>query len=383
MALRVSDWAKKYETLYGELPIGLTKNDIMDEVAKHYMKSGTLLQQQVMTPQKLIDLPPEEQKYILTSNDWIGMEKLNGVRAKLHIGLNGSRADCRNRSELTALHVEKTDNFPSLKSFNVPALAGTILDGEIRYTAKSFLVVDGVTSEGTLLASMALLSADPYKAVAAQETQGFVDFTVYDIIRFKGQTITASFKKRYELLQKIFTFFRDQFVASNIRLIGITLDKEALFEDVCAKVGGEGIILRHLNSNFYEPGKRVPSMLKLKKTYYYDVVISGFSKSVKGRKFEGMIGSLEVSAYNEQGEFNVVGHVSPGTDVVRRKISNPDGSLRKELYGKVMEISCMGWTPRLLMFHTGPVRFRFDKSAADCIIDFTDIKKQFQKFKYK
>lgn len=383
MALRVKEWSEKYMSIYGQMPVGLIKSGIMDAIALHYMKPSTLLQQPVMTPHKLIDLPLEEQKYIMTSDEWGAQEKLNGIRAKLHVGLNGSRTDYRNRSELTALHVEKTDNFPSLKSLIIPSLAGTIFDGEIRFTSKSFLVVDGVMSEGSLLAAMALSSADPYKAVAAQETQGFVDYTVYDIIRFKGELVMASFKKRYELLQKIFSSFRDQFLASNVRLLGLTLDKEALFKDVCSKVGGEGIILRHLNSNFYESGKRAHSILKKKKTYYYDVVISGYSESVKGRKFEGLIGSLEVSAFNEKGEFVVVGHVSPGLDTVRKKISNLDGSLRKELYGKVMEISCMGFTPGLLMYHTAPVRFRFDKSADDCIIDFEPIKKQFLRYKYK
>lgn len=379
MSLTLKELREKYVEVYGTNPgFGLRREDLMVEIAKYYSDEDTLLQLPVMLPQKIVDLPKERQSQILQSDEWVAQEKKNAVRAKLHIGFEGSRIDGRTRSDLTCLYIEKTESFPNLGEICAPSIEGTVLDGELEFAANPEIVIDGKKSIGTLSATMALMSALPEKAIRAQELQGFISYFVFDIVRFQGKLLQASFKNRYRLLQKLFENFDDQFIPAGLELLPTTLEKERLYDEVCAR-GGEGIILRHIN-NVYEPGKRVWSTLKHKKTYDYDCFITGYSESEKGRKFEGMIGSLEVSAFDENGEQRVVGHVGPGTDVLRRKISNPDGSLKKVMYGRTLAVRCMGWTTRLLMYHTALVRYRSDKDASDCRIDFEPIRKRFIKF---
>lgn len=380
MSLTLKELREKYVEVYHTNPsFGLRREDLMVEIARYHSNEGTLIQQPVMLPQKIVDLSEDRQREILKSNEWVAQEKINAVRGKLHIGSEGSRIDGRTRSDLTCLFVEKTESFPNLCKIEAPLIDRTVLDGELIYLASPEIVIDNKKSIGTLSTTMALMSALPEKAIEAQERQGYISYLVYDIIRFQGNLIQANFKNRYQLLKKLFKNFGDQFGPAGLELLPVTLEKERLYDEVCYK-GGEGVVLRHIRENVYEPGKRVWTVLKHKKTYDYDCFITGYSESEKGRKFEGMIGSLEVSAYTESGELRVVGHVGPGTDVLRRKISNPDGSLKKIMYGRVLAVRCMGFTTRLLMYHTALLRYRSDKDADECVIDFEPIRKRFIKF---
>ena len=377
----VRELREMYRDLYGEPPPSSFKAaDLQAAIGRAYSDENTLEQIPVMLAHRIDELGEEEQERVLSSDRWVAMEKLNGVMMRLHLGPWGARLDGRKRSDVTCLFIERTDNFPHIKSLYIPELDGTVMVGELVFDAAESIQSGDKQIESSLFMTIAIVSPKPDRAKAVQDQYGTPTLRIFDLIKLKHVLLNRTpFEKRYKALQKIWERF-PVLGEHGVHLLPIVRDnKKAFYEQVVAR-DGEGIMLRHLDHP-YEPGRRVWHMLKMKRYYTYDCFITGSEKALPGKKYDGLVGSLEISAYDEEGREIVVGHVNPGTDVVRRRISLPDGSLNPKMLGVVVEVKAMGWTPKLLLYHTSLIRYRHDKNASDCVIDMRKIKAKFVRWR--
>ena len=104
------------------------------------------------------------------SSRYIAEDKLDGVRATLHIFEDHIRVFSRRISKKTGWYTENTDLLPHIRDIAIPELAGTILDAEL------------VMPSGEFKDIASTMNCNWEKAVARQEQLGKVEAKVFDII---------------------------------------------------------------------------------------------------------------------------------------------------------------------------------------------------------
>lgn len=341
-------------------PLQLTKEELMIEMVAATPRRGhrpLLRQLPVMLARDARKLKGDELEAILQSNDWIAERKYDGCRAKLHFGVKENRIDSRHRSVKTYEFVERTDNFPHLRDGVYPGFAGTVLDGEIQMpVSKMELGKTRTTDELTTSASV--YNSDPERAVELQEKFGKAVFIAFDILFLRGCDLRGHvFASRRGLMKQL----------QQCRFVELSKfwnNKHKNFHQIYQQeidAGREGLMLKHLDG-LYCSGKRSKHMLKWKQHLEIDCFITGF---VPGEgEFSGLIGALLVSIF-ENGKEREIGAVQPGDLALRRKISVADGSLRDDIYGKVVEVSFQKFTKNKRMRHAVLSRWRPDKTMYD------------------
>lgn len=354
-------------------PEKVSKKELETRLAEALQSDSTLPQIEVMLAQDFKDVTPQEQQAILHDPNWVGEEKLNGVRMKLHITPTGIRIDGRRKSDKTYQYVERTENFPHIK--NCAALSkyvGMVLDAEL-LMLNSSIDTGSVITAGTMTSTTAVTNCAPNKAHQIQAKHGRAQLFVFDLIRgTDGKPATYDFRSRRHILLKLWMLHGEELRQAGINLVDQTLSKELLCQKVLA-AGGEGIMLKDIRA-IYAEGKRAKTILKWKKIYTNDGFVSGYVPAEEGKGWEGLVGALEISAYDAQtGEARVIGSVQPGTLQFRRQISNSDGTLKQEYYGRVVEIRGNDWTKNFRLFHCVLLCWRPDKNKEDCRVDFSAI----------
>lgn len=344
---------------------GVTKDYLMDLLAAHYRagassRASLLPQLQVMGARKWQEQKPAARQALLDSTDmWIAEEKLDGVRAKLHLGFESNRTDSKHRSDKTYEYVEKTGQLPHLWRM-LHSFTGTVLDGELIMPVER--IKDGKTNTDSYLTStIATVNSSPKRAIELQEKFGYCRYFVFDMLYYRGQDIRQyPYSYRYAEL----TLLRETLPTSFIKMPTRCCTNFTTFRKRLIAGGGEGIMLKHLNG-LYEGGKYSKYMLKWKKHKDMDCFITGF---VPGEnEFSGLVGSLLVSIIHDEKAIEV-GAVQPGSLDFRRSISLGDGSLRDDMYGKVLEVTylCKTKNGRLRHAAIGEKGFRTDKTCWDC-----------------
>ena len=290
----------------------------------------------------------------------------------MHVSETGNRFTGRNKSRVTGLYAEKTDNLPDLRDLVAPSLAGTILDGEI--AAKGAMETKAGKKAKQLGSTTGMLNVD-----ASKVSRGWADYVVFDVLKYKGRDVRGlPWSERRQLLEQavkqLYQLKELHGQAEHIKLAKIVLQGKKHFYEEIVKAGGEGIMLKHVNHS-YKAGSR-ESWIKVKRFTTHDVVISGTIPG-KGRNI-GKVGAFRISAYMD-GVLREVGRVNIGTDKFRDEVSaNPDLFM-----GKVIEVRAQEWTrdkklqhPRLEYdprFETPHSAFRGDKTEADAKIAWADI----------
>jgi ATP-dependent DNA ligase len=306
-----------------------TKEQLMNKLARKFNKN-LLPQFNVMLAQNLRKCRPEVMKAILNNEkqEWIAEEKLNGLRGKFHFGKEVNRIDSRNRSDVTYEFGEKTE---SLVHFKLLAhhLAGTVLDGELKMPVDK--INNGHTQTiGSLTTTAAVVNSSPERALELQVRYGACNYYAFDVLYYCGEDVRKRpYYYRRELLQQVHT-----------QLPMILLPKcqkmnfEGFFKNIIAE-GGEGILLKHKDWD-YQCGKRIRGQFKYKARHEMDCFITG---STPGEgEFSGLIGALLVSVLINEQKVEVAA-IQPGSLGFRQSISLADGSLRDDMYGKVVEVS--------------------------------------------
>lgn len=305
---------------------------------------------------------------ILKSDDYDAEEKIDGCRYTMAGCLFFSKEG-----------VEKTDNFPHIRDFFMKLqMLNLILDGEINYPGKTSQYCTRVTG------------ADPSTATAFQQVNGPIHYTMYDILRTPKGTwmINVPYKKRRALLEQFYNVYikntpMEKYIHITRRVSGN--QKEAFKDDILAS-GGEGIVLKHLDSVYHMGKKPAWQWIKIKQADEADLIITGFEpptmeytgsdfdnwpywrningveRPVSKNFYNGWIGAVEFSAY-VNGVLTKICTASGMDEVTREHMS-----LNKEMYlGKVARVGYMELTEAGYPRHPKFVNLHEDKTPEECL----------------
>lgn len=242
-------------------------------------------------------LKPKRFPKVMDQDPYIAQIKFKGIRAMLFIQNNTGTLMTRGG------HYEPiTSNFSHIcAGKHLAPFNNCVLDGE--------LWAPGYRDETIAGFANGLYTGD-------QRTRD-IGFYAFDVLCAWGTDASCSpLKARLQALETMAT----QFTGPLIRVDSFPPGHhQSLLERVWHH-GGEGIVLKNLNS-VYHPcpnGKRPPidTWFKLKSTRDFDVIVTGWKPAKEG-KFEGLVGSLELSQYRN-GALISVGHAS-GFDLETRE----------------------------------------------------------------
>lgn len=244
---------------------------------------------------------------MMYSNRYIAEDKLDGVRATLHIYKDHIRVFSRRVSKKTGWLAENSDLVPHIRNISVPELDGTILDAEL------------VMPSGEFKDIASTMNCNWEKALTRQEQMGRVEARVFDIIYYKDRDMQdtelyarkKALKRAVELLDSLYiteigyfdktrpvvvdTKMREElwekkeaypvFYNEVMKICGVDncnalksniffLSKKAYYEYYVMN-GGEGIILKDKKGLYRQMRGR--EYTKVKKYTTKDVVITGYS----------------------------------------------------------------------------------------------------------
>lgn len=368
----------EYERLIGLPPLAqASRENLMDAIRDHLGHADELQ----IDPMKAFDLKKEldwgtedpfsriEEKYL--NHKYVVEPKLDGARMRLFIGAGKNRMNTGRRSDKTYAYIERSDNFRHLRDLDIPGHAGTILDGEILAPAAS-IDTGRVVTQGLLNSSVALVNTNPDDSWAIQERVGAARYHIFDILALDGQDITSMpYILRRPALEKIWetTLLRATTFLVPVALASKTAINEAL------DAGYEGAMIKSVQGT-YQAGKRSRNWLKVKKMSTIDVFIVG-SIPGEGRN-EGLVGALICAVHDGQGFTMEVAQPGAFTDEFREEISGPDGKVKPEWKGRVLEVMAQEITKNGRLRHPQLIRVRPDKTAQECTTDqlqnFTNVR---------
>lgn len=244
----------------------------------------------------------------LTAPNLVAEPKIDGSRYMLYIHCcpyNRNKESAllsRRESVKDGRYLDKADNVPYITKGLPKELAGTVLDGEI------------VAKSGEFLETMSIMNSKPDTLDFSKEP---IMFVAFDILAFKGIDITyMSLKCRREYLLDATGRLNERH-GSHIQTI---------IQDSCEDIdaygwcqerieeGGEGLVIKDINAPYGV------HWAKMKKSYDVSCIITGF-KPGKG-KYADMIGSLELSVIDYDGQPRIMGYASGFDDALRLEITN-------------------------------------------------------------
>jgi len=245
---------------------------------------------------------------------------------------------------------------------------GTVLDGELAMVESYIDVYGKQVPVVNFNKTMRVMGSGVDKAVLRQSELGSLSFIIFDVMVLGngGRTLYETPQdSRFSISDSLTV----KHMVHNPRFEG---DFEEIYNTLI-KAGVEGAILKGLKGE-YLPGKRSKTWLKVKSAKTFDVVVTGFTEG-QG-KYEGQIGAIEFSAYDDNGSLNYVGRCSGMTDEERLKWTEYRNAMAADkAAGKpfpeytVIEVKANEMvgsgeyrTPR----HPQYQHIRVDKNPADC-----------------
>jgi len=309
--------------------------------------------------------------------------KLDGCRFLMHILDGKIRFTSRRKSDKTFLYSEKTENFYRHLELPIDGLEDSLFDGEMVYP-HAVINTGAVETKSALQAAVAITNSGADIATALQEKYGAIVYHVFDVIRYKGEDVTAQpYNRRLEVLKKAF----EEAGWTKLEIIKMVptfyTNKKATYEE-WVKQGMEGGMLKARYAS-YRSGKRTWDWLKVKRFEDVDAVVTGFIRGDSEGAYANMVGALEVSCVDKRtGELRGIASVSAMPLEFRKSITIYDAernevSLKKEIYNKVLVVRGQELTRNIRMKHavilpnnpweTGNP-FRDDKAPDQCSFDF-------------
>lgn len=279
---------------------------------------------------------------LMNNNDWIAEVKYDGERYLCTI-LNILRFTSLHKSSKDDLYVNKTENFPHLKS----------LKHNLKYT-----IIDGEILSKTLEDTCAITGSLPERAIKLQKEIGYVNYRVFDCLVLKGEDIRH---KPYHFRRRVAKIIVEELNSEYVKLsLASRSNKQELLDNVYKKEG-EGIVLKYINSSYYA-GKKHKEWFKVKKEIKVDAVIMDYELG-KGKYNKELVGAIVYGAYNKDGILEKWGTVGSMTKDVIELLTNN----KKKYIGKVIEIECQGYTKAGNLRHPRFKRIRNDKLAIECL----------------
>ena len=215
---------------------------------------------------------------LISSYNYAAQEKLDGMRAIIHICKDGIRIFSRSAGvDNPTQPLEKTSSLPHLASMKFPNLTGTILDAEILAPG-----VDASSIAGAINSKQPGPTSDIVKAF------------VFDVLRFIGDDLTSkTLQQRIGVLEILKTQIQSPFITF-LPWAFTTSDKRNLYNNVLLH-GGEGGMFKRLDATYVQGGRPFNNWIKAKKSSTFDCVVMGFSLG-KG-KYNTQIGAVRFGQY--------------------------------------------------------------------------------------
>lgn len=204
---------------------------------------------------------PAQEHHFHDESYWM-QEKLDGERRLLHLHANDIFLTGRKVLK-SGLLSEVSDKTPYLNHDRLHDFAGTILDGELMHP-KGFKFLSRVMRSNT------------DKALAIQEEHGHLVYHLYDILSFDGVSVESlPYHQRYDVLRHFFKSIPPE-LRPYFRLVDSYKDvasKQSLYQQILIDPDKEGVMFRHKDA-VYETNKRSRSLLRMKKEFTEDVVLT-------------------------------------------------------------------------------------------------------------
>ena len=279
------------------------------------------------------------------------------------------------------------------KLFNIPDF---IIDGEL-VLKNNEIVKDNsvdIIADTQLNMVSAILSAD-YNLSKQFQKLNPIKLIAFDILMYDGKDLTSlPLRERKKYLQLVFNNIKDlidiELVANSNGLS--TRD----FYNQIVSVGGEGLVVKDLDSLYDIRGKRAGEWVKIKRSVTgslleqnygdtFDCFVIGFNEGQKGTKNEGLVGSLNFGIYlldennkvilDERGipQIHHICTVGGLPDKLREAITvkdfNGNVQLRPDIYAKVATVDGQDVSDKnMRLAHARLIQWRVDKSADQCTI---------------
>ena len=342
----------------------------------------------------------EEQKEIWNNQDkWLAEEKIDGSRQILCWFKEDNCIDAysRNTSVTDFLPInyglKLYDDIDVSKLSNIPDF---IIDGELVLKNNEIIKDNSVdiVADTQLNMVSAILSAD-YELSKQFQKLNPIKLIAFDILMYDGKDLTSlPLRDRKKYLQLVFDKIKDIF---SIELVANShgLSTRDFYNQIVS-VGGEGLVVKDLDSTYDIKGKRAGEWVKIKRSVTgslleqnygdtFDCFVIGFNEGQKGTKNEGLVGSLNFGIYllDENNEvildehgvpyIHYVATVGGLTDELRQAITSRDFNgnvqLRPDIYGAVGVIDGQDLSDKnLRLAHARLIQWRTDKSAQQCTI---------------
>lgn len=213
---------------------------------------------------------------LLDSPDYAAQEKLDGMRATVHITLAGLRIFSRNAGVKNPFRpLEKTSSLPHLAQLTFPKLVGTILDAEILAPGEACATIAGMVN-------------------SKNGSNGAVHIYAFDVIRFCGEDWTRQSQgRRLSTLKMIEPVLQSKYLEV-LPWHTTSRTKRNLYAEVMAN-GGEGLMFKNLHEPYITGGRPRNVWFKFKKSATFDCVVMGFTTG-KG-KYNTAIGAIRFGQY--------------------------------------------------------------------------------------
>jgi len=286
---------------------------------------------------------PDHLQDLLNDDNYVAQEKLDGMRAVIHITEVGLRIFSRSAGvDDPSRPLEKTSSLPHLAALTFPSLVGTVLDTEILIAGKD----------------CAELSGTIHKKDIGLENRLVMAF-VFDILQLNGVNVTGKpLQERIAMLESLKTELVSEHVVF-LPWARLSDDKQSIYQRILAD-GGEGVMLKRLDAVYVEGGRPSNNWYKAKKSATFDCVILGFTKGAG--KFATRIGAVIFGQYRN-GKLIQLGQASGMSDSVRGLMSK----YPEQYLGRVAEIKGMERLKSGAIRHPQYVGIRNDKRPSECI----------------
>lgn len=296
----------------------------------------------VIWPMNAVGIKDESHlQELLASNHYMAQEKLDGMRAVVHVTKAGLRILSRSAGvQDPSRPLEKTQSLPHLARLDFPGLIGTILDCEI--LARN---MDSATLAGSIHSK--------------DKSNGHVMIHVFDVLHYCGTDLmNKTLFQRFVWLLILKSRMAGRYIEF-LPWATSTEEKQSLYRRVMSN-GGEGIMLKNLHATYLQGGRPVGNWWKAKRSATFDCVVTGFTKG-KG-KFNERIGAVIFGQY-VNGKLMELGQASGMTEAIRNDMSHYPQSY----IGRVIVIKGMERLKSGAIRHPQFVCMRADKQPHECI----------------
>lgn len=350
------------------------------------------------------------------NNQWIATEKIDGNRIRYCYNENyGVEYFSRNLSdglEGDYLPIAYSDIItiphPQREILTAAGIHSFIIDGELvpfyddirqfknirRMNGQTIEVMEYPVADTQLNLTTSILGALPDLAHRMQETNP-LKIMAFDVIMINGEDLSNKpLRVRLANLMNLLNILRTTSVSNRVQLVKQELVAKEQFYQNIINAGGEGCVLKDLNSPY--TGKRDGNWIKAKRTVSgsflekesgdtIDAFVIGFKEGNKDTNLEGLIGALDFGTYllDDEGNFitdefgmPVIHHIATISGLTLEERTNMteitlDGrvTLKTSYYNRVAEIDGQDISSKnYRLAHAVIKRWRPDRSSDTCMM---------------